>query len=346
MRRITLLGALAVLTVAPFLTAPVSAQVNNPGVIKSGSSTGNDIAEWTGSGQFLTGQGHTYTTSNPATIAQTWNAGGVTFTGFLVNATKTAAAAPSYLAMLQTGGSRKLAVDTDGFITGASSFGGVDIGGVTGAAFAQIDGNGINIRNNQCFGLTSNGDGASGADTTLCRDAANTLAQRRGTNAQEFRVYESYTDASNNQGITVNFTAGIPQISQFANGTGTSKGIILKGLNGTITFGLGTNNGAWDISSLGNLVANADNTHDIGATATTLRPRNIWAGSAIVAGTVLQTVQAYSVAGTALPTCNAGAQGTRAFVSDATLPTYLAAYVSGGAVVAPVFCNGTTWLTD
>lgn len=53
----------------------------------------------------------------------------------------------------------------------------------------------------------------------------------------------------------------------------------------------------------------------------------------------------YSAAGTPLPTCNSGSKGTHATVSDATGPTYLATYTSGGAVIAPVFCNGTNWLT-
>lgn len=54
----------------------------------------------------------------------------------------------------------------------------------------------------------------------------------------------------------------------------------------------------------------------------------------------------YSAAGTPLPTCNSGTKSARATVSDATLPTYLGAYTSGGAVIAPVFCNGSGWLTD
>ncbi len=53
----------------------------------------------------------------------------------------------------------------------------------------------------------------------------------------------------------------------------------------------------------------------------------------------------YSAAGTPLPAATTALKGTRAVVSDATAPTFLGAYVSGGAVVAPVLCNGTTWVT-
>jgi hypothetical protein len=36
--------------------------------------------------------------------------------------------------------------------------------------------------------------------------------------------------------------------------------------------------------------------------------------------------------------------GTRYFVSDATSPTFLAAPVGGGSVMAPVFFNGAGWV--
>ena len=44
-------------------------------------------------------------------------------------------------------------------------------------------------------------------------------------------------------------------------------------------------------------------------------------------------------------TLPAGTAGQRAYVTDATLPTYLGALVGGGAVYAPVFHNGTTWVS-
>lgn len=53
----------------------------------------------------------------------------------------------------------------------------------------------------------------------------------------------------------------------------------------------------------------------------------------------------YSAAGTALPSCVSGLKGATAIVSDATSPTYLGTYTSGGAVAAPVMCNGSGWIT-
>ena len=64
-----------------------------------------------------------------------------------------------------------------------------------------------------------------------------------------------------------------------------------------------------------------------------------------VASGLVATNTLYSAAGTALPTCNSGNNGTLAVVIDATTPTYLGAYASGGAVVAPVVCNGSGWVT-
>ena len=55
---------------------------------------------------------------------------------------------------------------------------------------------------------------------------------------------------------------------------------------------------------------------------------------------VVGTTTAYTVA--TLPT---GFQGARAFVTDATLPTYLGTLTGGGAVICPVFYNGTAWVS-
>ena len=49
--------------------------------------------------------------------------------------------------------------------------------------------------------------------------------------------------------------------------------------------------------------------------------------------------------GYTVATLPAGAQGMRAFVTDSLTPAYLAMAVGGGAVVAPVFYNGTNWVT-
>jgi hypothetical protein len=81
----------------------------------------------------------TITASNPALDAtQTWNSGGVTFTGLKANITDTASAAASMLADLQVGGSSKFSVRKDGLtnIVGDLDHDGTNVGffGVTPAA--------------------------------------------------------------------------------------------------------------------------------------------------------------------------------------------------------------------
>jgi hypothetical protein len=55
-------------------------------------------------------------------------------------------------------------------------------------------------------------------------------------------------------------------------------------------------------------------------------------------------LKGYTVAGlTAAHPCNAGAEGSMAYVTDATAPTYNGALTGGGAVKVPVFCDGSVW---
>jgi hypothetical protein len=50
-------------------------------------------------------------------------------------------------------------------------------------------------------------------------------------------------------------------------------------------------------------------------------------------------LQAYTVA-----TLPAGTQGDTAFVTDALAPVFLGVIAGGGAVVTPVFYDGTNWI--
>lgn len=62
---------------------------------------------------------------------------------------------------------------------------------------------------------------------------------------------------------------------------------------------------------------------------------------AIQASTTLKT-GGYTVA--TLPTCNAGAAGTMAYVTNALAPAWNAALAGGGAVTIGAFCNGAAWV--
>ena len=78
---------------------------------------------------------------------------------------------------------------------------------------------GISISSIAGIGFSSNNAYGSN-DTILYRDAANTLAQRNGVNAQKFRAYSTYTDASNYERAAINTTAGT-QIELAAETAGT-----------------------------------------------------------------------------------------------------------------------------
>lgn len=58
----------------------------------------------------------------------------------------------------------------------------------------------------------------------LVRDAANTFAQRRTTNAQTFRIYNTFTDASNYERGFLRWASNVLEIGAEAAGTGTLRG--------------------------------------------------------------------------------------------------------------------------
>jgi hypothetical protein len=57
----------------------------------------------------------------------------------------------------------------------------------------------------------------------------------------------------------------------------------------------------------------------------------------------VETLKNYTVA--TLQACNAGSKFDLAVVPDATGPTYNATLTGGGAVVVPMFCNGSAWVS-
>lgn len=164
-------------------------------------------------------------------------------TGLKINMTDTASPGTSLLADFQTGGVSKFSVSNSGSVTNltkiefpASELGktlielgfsnyGIGFNG-NGEAVVYINGNdktkiGNSVSTEGWFGLTSTLGGAD--DVLLYRDAAGILAQRNGTNDQEFRIYNTYTDASNGEWLEIGFqdTANTAVIKTNANGSGT-----------------------------------------------------------------------------------------------------------------------------
>jgi hypothetical protein len=263
-----ILGALAALCLWP---AAASAQVINstpPSCAKAGANT--------------------VTASAPVLdCTQTWNAGGVTFTGLKFNATDTASASGSLLLDLRVNNSQMLGVDK--------------LGNGSAQVWAAFGG-GVRAQSNTgTFAL------GTSLDVILARDAANILALRNGTSAQTFRIYNTYTDASNGEWGGFNWTdvANVLSIGTKANGTGSTRNLqfIVGGTN-KLDYGV-TTAGTWSFQ-------------------------------------VPVARKGYTVA--TLPA--SPGTGAMAYVTDAVACTFLAGITGGAATFCPVIYNGTAWVAE
>jgi hypothetical protein len=124
-------------------------------------------------------------------------------------------------------------------------------------------------------------------DLFIRRDAAGILAQRNGTAAQAFRVYNTFPGTTANEWFEIDWktTANTVRIGTNQAGTGGTRQMILTGGGGS-TPGFQFNVGAaatWIIDAAGAFKAGFDNTFDIGASGAN-RPRDIYAAGTINSG--------------------------------------------------------------
>jgi len=202
--------------------APPAIGNTTPAAISGTTGTFTTLTATPSSGSALTLTGGTVTASAPLISAtQTWNDGAVTFTGLLVNVTNTTSASASLLASFQVGGTSVANIRRDGRVL-ATSF--AVVSGVhSGAGFSYHspteDGGHVQSLNNggsQMWTCTVSrfrlaGDLSfgrvpglgQGPDTILVRDDAGVLAQRNAANAQESRIYGTFTSATNYQRLTI-----------------------------------------------------------------------------------------------------------------------------------------------
>jgi hypothetical protein len=220
------------------------------------------------------------TTSRPVLdLAQTWNAGGVTFTGLKLNVTGTASTAASLLMDLQVGGSTRFAVRQDGRIqTAAEQF------SLLGGSALQINSGNLNdLRGIQVSQLAL-GVGS----VVLLADAANILAQRNGTAAQAFRVYNTWADASNGEWFSIDWASNIATIGPKANGTGTVRNLYIVAGNELQFITNGVQRSRVDsngvvIAQAGKLLwAASSGNGDIGLSDGTFSPSQIFCAGRIV----------------------------------------------------------------
>ena len=79
---------------------------------------------------------------------------------------------------------------------------------------------------------------ASFGGAVLVGEAANILAQRNSTSAQTFRLYNTYTDASNYERVDLTYATNVATLQSVAAGTGTARNlsIIGGGSGGSLTL--------------------------------------------------------------------------------------------------------------
>lgn len=120
----------------------------------------------------------------------------------------------------------------------------------------------------------SSTSGPSGTeDLVLIRDAANVLALRNAANAQEFRIYRTYTDPSNNEYATFGWNgASQVNIGMSHVGTGVAR-LVDIGSDGGLRLspsGFGISTGRWNMSGTRvNPDSNVDLYNGVSALATT-----------------------------------------------------------------------------
>ena len=192
---------------------------------------------------------------------------------------------------------------------------------------------GTNVTLTNSFSLVTAGNiGIGSTDVVLTRDAADILAQRRGTTAQAFRVYNTFTDASNFERVQLYTSGTSGGVGWSQAGSGSARNFLVSGNQLVFQSGSSYLN-RWIISSSGNFVAADDNTYDIGASGAT-RPRNLYMSSWIrMAVVTVATLPAAATAGA----------GARMMVSDASVPVFGNAVAGGGAVTVPVYSDGAAW---
>ena len=250
-------GTVAVMQTAPTLTGPVTV---NEAVGSSG----------------LTITGATQTTSQPAlNVTQTWNAAGVSFTGLKVNVTNTASAAASTLFDIQQDSVTVLKLVKGGSLSLTSGAGGTRILSVSSGRL-NIDG-AIDVAGNVNFGsgwAILGGGGGGGNDVTLTTTngavvigpgTVNRLEQRNGTNAQKFRVCNTFTSLSNFEAAALTWATNVFRIGTETTG-GTAR-VLSIDYGGTTTSAISVPITSGDISFGGSVYSNSGLAIPAGGTA-------------------------------------------------------------------------------
>jgi hypothetical protein len=167
-------------------------------------------------------------------VAKTWNNALTVFDGIAIDVTDTASDPNSNLLNLKIAGATKLRIDKNARIHGIAGavtyLAQVDTAtwalssaGVGHTPRATLKPGSFQLPSDGWLSWAGGSNGNGTQDTFLHRDAANTLAQRNGANAQRFSLYGTYTDASNYRRLySTMTTAGAATIGVEGLGTGAT----------------------------------------------------------------------------------------------------------------------------
>jgi hypothetical protein len=216
-----------------------SAGTNIVGPLALSGSTGDTLTATYNAAITLNSTTGVNVNGGPLTLTQTWNDAAVTYTGLQVNVTDSGPSNPASLLMdLRVGGVSRFKVDKAGVLTlpafpgklifsGAWSMNGSSFGltmsSSAGSDYFRFTSSLFRLNSSIQIGWVAGNDPNTTSDLLLARDSANTLAQRNGVNAQESRIYGTYTDGSNYRRLALKMdTAGVAQIVAEGGGAGAA----------------------------------------------------------------------------------------------------------------------------
>lgn len=169
--------------------------------------------------------GDTVTASKPLLdFAQTWNNAGVVFNGVKINITDTASNAASLLFDLQRNGSSQIRCTKDGLLTA--------VGGFSTSNYYAGYGTNNRLYLDESVGVIKFFNGSN--TSYLAVDAANTLGLRNGANAHALNVYNTYTDASNYERVSVLWSSNVAYLRPQNAGTGSARILVYQSGSTTV----------------------------------------------------------------------------------------------------------------
>ncbi len=251
-------------------------------------------------------------------MAQTWNNGATVFTAIEMDVTDTDSDAASLLTDLKVGGTSQFSVSKAGVVksskvdSGTAAFG--NTAGTAGLSFYAAGNRGALVADGQVAMFWGNSTtiipngrsfefeaAASGVgDLVLERDAADTLALRRTTNAQTFNIYSTW--ASSTDYHRAAFATAKVTLSSVSGATVTASslipdGAVVIGVTTKVTTGLGTGSGTSGYT-VGPASGDDDRWGSVSATAAgTSTDNRDWTATTIQAFTSAEDVKLTALGG-------------------------------------------------